>query len=414
MARDTAGQHGEVSDPMNDDVGTRVRRWRVRRGLTQKALAELAGFTQGYIGQIETGVARLEKLKSQTAIAAALQISVAELIGQRGTNITSRPTGIEFNVELLRQSLIHLAMPIADLHVMEEPDATHCPTTICYASIGSLFHACRYDVLMPTLANAMDDLVSGHNEPGSSISRGNLRNLVYVCFRAASTCVILGYHDLALVAAEQCRRLAGKLEDPVISTMANWVFYKIAPSGPATARLLDSGIVDLSPHVGTDVLAAQTFGIHHLAAAHVTAANGDTLGTKDHLREAQRLAAHTGESPLEPWAFGPANVATWTLGVLTMLGEGPQALVSAKIRPESIQSANRRAYYHMHLARALLQTRSHDSDAALALQRAETIAPQLVRLTPEAHSALRTLLSRPRAGSNRDLYRLTERIGLAY
>jgi transcriptional regulator with XRE-family HTH domain len=37
------------------DIGHRLRRWRRRRGLTQPALADLAGFTQGYIARIELG-----------------------------------------------------------------------------------------------------------------------------------------------------------------------------------------------------------------------------------------------------------------------------------------------------------------------------------------------------------------------
>src|SRR5438552_6111396 len=43
-----------AADPALDHVGVRVRHWRLKRNLTQRALAELAGFTQGYIAQIES------------------------------------------------------------------------------------------------------------------------------------------------------------------------------------------------------------------------------------------------------------------------------------------------------------------------------------------------------------------------
>ena len=38
-----------------DYVGARVRFWRLKRGLSQRTLAGLAGMSPGYISQIEAG-----------------------------------------------------------------------------------------------------------------------------------------------------------------------------------------------------------------------------------------------------------------------------------------------------------------------------------------------------------------------
>jgi transcriptional regulator with XRE-family HTH domain len=61
-----------------DHIGVRVRHWRLKRNLTQRVLADLAGLTQGYIAQIEAGTAPLDKRSTQVALAKALQVSLAD------------------------------------------------------------------------------------------------------------------------------------------------------------------------------------------------------------------------------------------------------------------------------------------------------------------------------------------------
>src|ERR1700754_4472281 len=64
-----------------DHIGVRVRRWRLKRNLSQRVLADLAGVTQGYIAQIESGTSPLDKRSTQLALARALQVSLADLTG---------------------------------------------------------------------------------------------------------------------------------------------------------------------------------------------------------------------------------------------------------------------------------------------------------------------------------------------
>jgi len=53
--------------------------WRRYRGLTQQALADAAGMGKSYISQIESG-AKTGSVKCLTALAAALRVSVDDLI----------------------------------------------------------------------------------------------------------------------------------------------------------------------------------------------------------------------------------------------------------------------------------------------------------------------------------------------
>ena len=62
-------------DPMRDDPGVRLRAARLRRGMSQTALAGLARVSPAYISMIETGQRQLTRLRDVAALADALQVS---------------------------------------------------------------------------------------------------------------------------------------------------------------------------------------------------------------------------------------------------------------------------------------------------------------------------------------------------
>src|SRR2546421_6687546 len=71
--------------PRIDHIGVRIRYWRRRRnGMSQAVLAGLAGVTESYISHVEAGRKGIERRSTLVAIAAALQVSVADLLDQPG------------------------------------------------------------------------------------------------------------------------------------------------------------------------------------------------------------------------------------------------------------------------------------------------------------------------------------------
>ncbi len=60
-------------------VGHRIREWRLRRGMTQSALAHHAGITQGALSNYEMG-RRDVPLSTVLAIAGGLEVSLGELL----------------------------------------------------------------------------------------------------------------------------------------------------------------------------------------------------------------------------------------------------------------------------------------------------------------------------------------------
>jgi transcriptional regulator with XRE-family HTH domain len=68
-----------------DTIGARIKYWRMRRGgMMQAVLAGLAGVSQSYISQVEAGRLGAERRATLVAIAKALRVTVADLVGQPG------------------------------------------------------------------------------------------------------------------------------------------------------------------------------------------------------------------------------------------------------------------------------------------------------------------------------------------
>lgn len=57
----------------------RVKRWRLKRGLTQQALADKIGIHRVYLAQLEAG-ARTPSLRTLQRLAKALRVKVAALL----------------------------------------------------------------------------------------------------------------------------------------------------------------------------------------------------------------------------------------------------------------------------------------------------------------------------------------------
>jgi transcriptional regulator with XRE-family HTH domain len=66
----------------NEALGVQLREWRLRRGLTQAALAERAGLSQIFIAKVEGG-ARAPSWPTLERIARVLRVTVRlELVGR--------------------------------------------------------------------------------------------------------------------------------------------------------------------------------------------------------------------------------------------------------------------------------------------------------------------------------------------
>jgi transcriptional regulator with XRE-family HTH domain len=388
-----------------DHIGVRVRRWRLKRNLSQRVLADLAGLTQGYIAQIEAGTAPLDKRSTQLALAKALQVSLADLTGQPYDPTTLEHATAARHLPPLRAALAELAFGSAGA-----PDDGPTDLAAAVRDVTELHNACRYDDLVADLPGLLLTLGGKQHDPIS------VRRLVWVTYATTFAAKYLGHADLAMLAAQQCREAAALLADePEWLGMAE---FAIVHTLPAESRALPLQravrAIDLLEMAADHARAGQVHGMLHLSAAMLAAIGGDASTSRTHLREARESADRLGEGNFGQLWFGPTNVEIWRLGVLAELGDGGAVVNMPTLDISAIGSSNRQATMYADLGRCLAQTRKHDGEAMAALLRAETIAPQRVRLSPLVRETVGSMLRRARrSAGGRDLQALAARLGTA-
>jgi hypothetical protein len=222
----------------------------------------------------------------------------------------------------------------------------------------------------------------------------------------------LGYVRECALAAERCRQAAERLDEPVALAVADYVRAHAVLGGGSfqRARTLTSRAAgELDRHITADT-APEVLGMLHLTSALCVLAEKRSTDAFAHLAEAERLAAHTGETQSWSLYFGPTNVGFWRVGLEVDAGEPGHAVeTAAGVNPTVVLSKSRQSMYYVDLARALADV-GRDQDAERMLLTAERLAPQRVRSSVPARATAWFLYERARRGSA--LYGLCERMGM--
>jgi hypothetical protein len=172
---------------------------------------------------------------------------------------------------------------------------------------------------------------------------------------------------------------------------------------------VDRAADELDRH--TDATAAlDVLGFTHLARAHHATGLRDQDAAADHLAEAARLAARTGETDAWDLQWGPRNVGLWMVAHQTDTGRSGEAVETAAGLDAASLPAVRTVYLYTDLARALADVR-RDDEAARMLLAAERVAPQHTRSSAAARETARALLRKARRAST--VQGLCERMGVA-
>jgi transcriptional regulator with XRE-family HTH domain len=112
MPPDKSGRHSDAA--AGGTVGGRIRRFREDRGLSLSKLAEKAGVSKGYISALENDpAARRPSAETLYAVAAALGVTIADLLGRR---VLAEPAA-EIPESLL-QFAAETGLPEADVRML--------------------------------------------------------------------------------------------------------------------------------------------------------------------------------------------------------------------------------------------------------------------------------------------------------
>jgi transcriptional regulator with XRE-family HTH domain len=385
-------------------TGMRIKYWRLRRGgMTQAALAGLAGVSQSYISQVEADRKSVERRATLVDIASALQVTVADLLGQPGDPTDPMRAGVSASIPSIRAAIIEIeegerrspSRDADELHaVVEQVDG--------FRAVSD------YGAMSPILADFLLD-AAGH---------GGLP-LVRAAYEASLCLRNLGYRDLALDAARISVRAAREFADPAWLGVARFAHVLALPIETAStmSRIAEAAVAELQRDA-SNVSVRQMLGQMHLTAAMACAVDGRPDDAGAHIAAARAEAASLGD-PEDGYgfnlcSFGPTNLALWQMTVDIELGEFGKVLeVGRKTSPDPLRMANRHQTYWMATGRALAHSGRTDREALIAFLRAERAAPLAFRLNPMVQDAVVAMVRRAQRKSiSEDLRVLANRLGV--
>ncbi|MFG2102798.1 helix-turn-helix domain-containing protein [Micromonospora echinaurantiaca] len=388
-----------------DTIGARIRYWRMRRGgMTQAVLAGLAGVSQSYVSQVESGRKTIDRRSTLVALAAALQVTVADLLGQ----------GTEPGDPARDSAAEHV--PVIWSALIEIEDGERRPSTCTREQliadiyrIDQLRMSCNY----PAMARMLPGLLLEAAAVGGPI-------LAQVAYQASTCLRHLGYRHLALNAARVAVSAAEDIEDPAWIGASRFAYAQSLPieSASLAARAAHRSLSELQADAA-DERVRQMLGQLHLSAALTSTVSGRMDVAEDHLAEAAREAASLGDpadgAGFNGCGFGPTNVGLWEMSIAAEQGESGRVIeLSRKVRPQVLVASIRQQSYWLDLGRALADGGRRDAEALAAFVQAERAAPVPFVLNPLARDAVVALAQRARRRAIPDELRvLAGRMGIS-
>lgn len=387
-----------------DGIGARIKYWRMRRGgMTQGVLAGLAGVDQSFISKVESGLKGVERRSTLIALAKALHVSVADLLGQPGDPTDPIRSEAAAVVPAIRAAIIEIeegerrTSEIGD----DEFDAL-------VERVDALRATSDYGAMAPLTPSFLFE----------AAARGGIA-LVRAAYEASVCLRNLGYRDLSLPAARIAVAAAQEAEHTAWLGAARFVHTLAMPieTAATTARIAERSLAALQAEAA-DVDVRQTLGQMHLSASMACAVDGRADDAQAHLDEARREAASLGDPQdgvgFNLCSFGPTNLALWSMNVAIELGEYGRVIEMSKtFTPAPLRMANRHQTYWMSCGRALAHSGRTDREALAAFMHAERTAPLAFSLHPMARDAVAAMVRRARHRSvSDDLRIMARRLGV--
>ncbi|MEU0591963.1 helix-turn-helix domain-containing protein [Streptomyces ardesiacus] len=402
-----------------EEIGNRVRRARLRLGKAQADLAAALGKTQGWVSKMERGLIELDRVGLLNLIASELHVHPNDLIGRP---YNSSPAENQWQVSaaaIMRELRRYDLVPVFD--------GTPRPARQLWQETTRL-HRLRDAAANTAIMEVLPDLFR-ETRALAEVATGHEREEAYaiyaVCCKFAHTSAhALGHPELIAMACERAAWSARLSGDPVMPAVADWMrvwdMWATADWDDAIA-LSDRALRSVQQEYDRgEPMAVRAWGSLQLRAAVSAARGGRKAEAKDRIRHARAAAKRMVETVGPPvcdrhsLTFSPGNVQIHAISVALEMHEQREALsINRRTSKELIESLpnSRQGHHHMDLARAWLWDGNRDK-ALRELEKAERIAPQLVRNHPIARSTLRSIVYAERASTREKLRRMSDRFHL--
>jgi transcriptional regulator with XRE-family HTH domain/tetratricopeptide (TPR) repeat protein len=370
-------------------LGRKIAAERRRRGLSQPELARMVDRSVAWVSQVERGVRKVDRMSVLEALAAALDVPLAELAAEAPVvaAVTEEPPGT---------GGLRLVLSGAyALHAMLDSRCAPALSTLRTKArkAWDMTHAGRYTELTELLRSLIPDLETAARAVPKD-QRAEVFELMAATYQACSAALAkLGEPEAAWIAADRAMAAAERAGNPLLVAAGAYrlafVFINARHYDQAeeTARTAAEALAPLADQGDPPFLSL--WGGLTLQRAIIAAHLNDPDLAYGQLERAAEAADRLGEGRGEyDTEFGPANVRLYEIAVAVELGDAGRALRAAQAVDPSGLSAERQARMLIDVARAHAQRRQA-GDAVTALLQAETITPEQVR----GHALTRQLVS---------------------
>ncbi|WP_042366865.1 helix-turn-helix domain-containing protein [Streptacidiphilus neutrinimicus] len=399
-------------------VGERIRYYRERAGLSQKAMAELVGRSENWAYKVEKGVLPIDRLSVLIDLARVLHIrDLADLTGGVLTGAVSGPQTEHEAVPAIRRVL---ALPfsllpsgISEVPVDEYRQAVddawlvyETQTKDRYAEVGR-----RLPNLLRQGYAAVRDAEGEEQEKQAVALLISMYGLAQIWLRR------VGEPVQARVAADRGLSLADQVGDPALLAAATWNLSCVLTSSGEVAdsvALAREAIANCTPSDDAPIEHLSAYGALHLQAsvAAVRAHQGPVAW--DLYRGAERMALRIGQDRND-WhtCFGPTNVAMHAVHLRAEEGDTAEALRVA----DTVEDGNpdlpleRRTRYLIEVMNCNRIQRD-DFATVYMLKRITDQSPEEVGYSPLVREAVADLLKREKPMWRQDLRAVAQHIGM--
>ncbi|WP_037913335.1 helix-turn-helix domain-containing protein [Actinacidiphila yeochonensis] len=399
-------------------IGARIRYYRERRGLSQKAMAELVGKSENWAYKVEKGVLPIDRLSVLIDLARVLHVrDLTDLTGGVLAGAVSGPrTGHEAvpairRVLALPSSLLPSevgAVPVDEFQsaVNDAWRVYETQTRDRYSDIGG-----RLPNLLRQGYAAVRDAEDGEQQ------RQAVGLLISVYGMAQVWLRRVGEPVQARIAADRGVALADQVGDPALLAAATWNLACVLTSTGDVAdsvALARETIASCPPGEDASAEHLSAYGALHLSAAVAAVRDNQGPVAWDLYRGAERAAVRLGEDRND-WhtSFGPTNVAMHAVHLRAEEGDTAEALrVADGVEDNPELPLERRTRY---LIEVMNCNRIHRDDFATVymLKRITAQSPEEVRFSPLVREAVADLLKREKPMWRQDLRSVAQHIGMA-
>jgi len=406
-----------VTEEADFSIGARIRYYRERIGLTQKAMGELMGKTENWAHKVEKGLLPIDRLSVLIDLARVLRVS--DLSDLTGGFLSGAVTGSQFQHEAVPAIRRALSLPasllpagVSSVPVKDFAEGVADAWTVYetqekdrYANVGS-----RLPVLLCQGHAALRDADSTEEEHEAVRQIISLYGLHQIWLRR------VGEPVLARIAADRGVALADGLGDPALLAAATWnLSCVLTTSGDVgdSVALARETIASCRPGENASPEHLSAYGALHLqAAVAAVRANQAPVG-HDLLREATKIARRLGRDRNDWHAcFGPSNVAMHAVHLAAEEGDSGEALRladSVEVNPEMpLERRTRYLIEVMHCNRI----QKDDFATVYMLRKVTEQSPEEVRYSPLVREAVTDLMKREKPTWRADLRRVAQHIGV--